>query len=260
MKKQKDLLMNNTTTLLLKHQNRMDMIAKVGGMNSAITAINRYHSTMDFYSKFDKLNNIVKQTSGIYAMLEQNHIFSQKYMNTLATLQRFATMQDNMYKTFSTYENIQKMIVQTNGISTIQHIIDSQSRLYSMIEKFSYEPDNKNDISVDNIIETIEEENFEEQTNVIEKETSESLKTYLQKNHLAILALVVSIVFGVITIQNNKNTELQQDRVISLLERNVAIQEQQQISQEEQCKLLRENLELLKELKAIKNSNTPKIK
>lgn len=131
----------------------------------------------------------------------------------------------------SIYNNLlaENNIINSQKFSSVQKILDSQERIFSVINKIEYKEglEDSAEIKIKQLIDTFNSENIEEQIQIINKEPDLNTKISLLNTIVSIIALITMIILGVIAHNDSKEASINQEEIISLLNKNIEIQEQQ---------------------------------
>ena len=131
----------------------------------------------------------------------------------------------------SIYNNLlaENNIINSQKFSSVQKILDLQERIFSVINKIEYKEglEDSAEIKIKQLIDTFNSENIEEQIQIINKEPDLNTKISLLNTIVSIIALITMIILGVIAHNDSKEASINQEEIISLLNKNIEIQEQQ---------------------------------
>ena len=131
----------------------------------------------------------------------------------------------------SIYNNLlaENNIINSQKFSSVQKILDLQERIFSVINKIEYKEglEDSAEIKIKQLIDTFNSENIEEQIQIINKEPDLNTKMSLLNTIVSIIALITMIILGVIAHNDSKEASINQEEIISLLNKNIEIQEQQ---------------------------------
>lgn len=180
-------------------------------------------------SKLGNINNSLPQFGGAYAILRQAALLNPQYIQTFSGLQRLSIQQSKIIG--SIYNNLlaENNIINSQKFSSVQKILDSQERIFSVINKIEYKEglEDSAEIKIKQLIDTFNSENIEEQIQIINKEPDLNTKISLLNTIVSIIALITMIILGVIAHNDSKEASINQEEIISLLNKNIEIQEQQ---------------------------------
>lgn len=156
-------------------------------------------------------------------------MLNPQYKQTFSGLQRLSIQQSKMIG--SIYNNLlaENNIINSQKFSSVQKILDSQERIFSVINKIEYKEglEDSAEIKIKQLIDTFNSENIEEQIQIINKEPDLNTKISLLNTIVSIIALITMIILGVIAHNDSKEASINQEEIISLLNKNIEIQEQQ---------------------------------
>lgn len=242
MKNPEDFFIGNSPIAqALKGQNKISATFNaISNINSSIASIGRIQSSLDkicgCYSKFDKLNNFFQRVSGTQAAIKNANILNERYFKTLELIRKTARMQNNICNSLVHFDNLNNIMMQASNVQAMHEIMISQSRIASLVEKYNPQNTtaNKDEISIKEIVKTIQDENIEKQLALIKEEPSLELKITIIGTMIAILTMIATVIIGIVAHEDSKTASLNQERIISLLQENIALQEKQN-------KLLEEN-------------------
>ena len=146
-------------------------------------------------SKLGNINNSLPQFGGAYTILRQAALLNPQYKQTFSGLQRLSIQQSKMIG--SIYNNLlaENNIINSQKFSSVQKILDSQERIFSVINKIEYKEglEDSAEIKIKQLIDTFNSENIEEQIQIINKEPDLNTKISLLNTIVSIIALITMI-------------------------------------------------------------------
>lgn len=232
----------SATSSILRALDQYNNISKLSSINSnAIKAINAMNNTgmassimrtvqqYQNISKIGNINNSLPQFGGAYAILRQATLLNSNYTKTFSALQRLSIQQAKIFGSAHNIITARNNLINSQKLNSVQKILDSHERILSAIEKIEYSEDidDKKEIEVKQLISTVDSENIEEQIQIITEEPNLNTKIALFSAIVALLSFLAGIYIGVIAHNDSKVDSINQEAIISLLNKNIEIQEQQ---------------------------------
>ena len=232
----------SATSSILRALDQYNNISKLCSINSnAIKAINAMNNTgmassimravqqYQNISKIANINNPLPQFGGAYAILRQATLLNSNYTKTFSALQRLSIQQTKIFGSAYNVITARNNLINSQNLSSVQKILDSHERIFSAIDKIEYSEDidDKKEIEVKQLLSTVDNENIEEQIQIITQEPDLNTRIALFNAVLTVITLFTMIIIGVIAHNDSKVSSINQEAIISLLNKNIEIQEQQ---------------------------------
>lgn len=252
----------SATSNVLRALEQFNNVSKLGNISNratmAINSLKPFSATSSIMkaieqhknlSKLGNVNNSLYQFSGAYAILKQASLLNSTYTKAFSALQSLSAQQSKIFDSVYNQITIKNDILNPQSLQSIQKVLDSHERIFSAIDKIEYNEDVEDsvEIKVEQLINTVNDENIEEQIQIINTEPDKNTRIALFSALVAVISLVAMIIFGVIAHNDSKASSINQEEIILLLNQNIKNQEQQNVLLEKTCNNKEQELSLSKQ-------------